>query len=34
MTAIGREWLVEQQSQWIDFRNVIDAIIKNDKGVS
>ena len=34
MTAIGHEWLVEQQSQWIDFRNVIDAIIKNDEGVS
>jgi len=33
MTAIGREWLVEQRGQWIDFRNVIDAIIKNDEGV-
>lgn len=34
MTAVGREWLVEQQKQWVDFRNVIDAIIKNEeKGV-
>lgn len=28
MTAVGREWLVEQQKQWTDFRNVIDTIIK------